>query len=262
VLRVYWNSKSSMIANQEKLDSISNNLANVNTDGYKRVDVSFKDLVYETLNRTGYPVSDNRENEKYPFTGTGVRTSEWVRDKSQGNLYETKKATDLAIDGEGYFKVTKSNGEVAYTRAGKFDIDAMGRLVDSSGNRLSIDYNNGFSEGNVKLTEGDLSVSEDGRISTTINDNKVEVGKIPLYNAIGDRSMRSIGDNLYVAVTGVQMYEASDSNILQGLIEGSNVDMANEMTELLITQRAFELGSRGIKTADEMWGMANNLRAR
>lgn len=257
-----WNSKSSMIANQEKLDSMSNNLANVGTDGYKRVEVNFKDLMYETLERNGYPISNNGDRSNAPFTGTGVKTSEWIRDSRQGNLYETKKSTDFAIDGDGYFQITRANGEVAYTRSGKFEVDADGRLVDPNGNILNINFNENFSSENVKFTKDNFSVSDTGVIFANVNNEIVNVGKISLYNSLGSNSMMSIGDNLYIPSQDAEIYEVQNSNILQGLVEGSNVDMVTEMTELLVTQRAFELGSRGIKTADEMWGMANNLRGK
>lgn len=262
MLRILWNSKSNMMANQEKLDAISNNLSNVNTEGYKKLDVTFKDLVYESLNRKGYPMSENNDRANDPFTGSGVRASEWIRDQKQGFLIETKKTTDFAIDGEGYFQVRRSNGDIAYTRAGKFNVDSMGRMVDTQGNILNIKFNEGFNDENVKFTKDNFSINEAGSIGLKVGDEFEEVGKIQIYNAIGNNSFRSIGESLYVPNEGVQIYEVNDSNVLQGFIESSNVDMVAEMTDMLVTQRAFELGSKGIKTADEMWGIANNLRGK
>ena len=262
MLRTLWNGKSAMIANQDKLDAISNNMSNSNTDGYKRIDVSFKDLVAETLDRAGYPISENTNRKNAPSTGTGVRTSGWTRDTKQGNLFATNRSTDLAIDGEGYFKLTMSNGQVAYSRAGKFGVDAAGNIVDSNGNILSINFNEGYSADNVKFTKDNFAVQEDGEIIINADKKQYNVGKIQLYSAIGSDAMKSIGENLYVPNADVQVTEVTGSGILQGFIEGSNVDMVREMTELLVTQRAFELGSKSIKTADEMWGMVNNLRGR
>ena len=250
-----------MIANQDKLDSISNNIANINTDGYKRVDVSFKDLVYETLDRTGYPVSGSNTSAE-ASTGTGVRTSQWLRDYRQGNLTETKKITDLAIDGEGFFRVTMPNGEVAYSRSGKLDVDSMGRIVDNKGNFLEIQFNEGYSKDNVVFSKDNFSVNEFGNIVVQQGAGYAEVGKIPVFTSNGTNSFRSIGESLFVPVEGIEVYESTKSSILQGFLENSNVDLITEMTEMLMTQRAFELGSRGIKTADEMWGMANNLRGK
>jgi flagellar basal-body rod protein FlgG len=262
MLRVLWNGKSAMIANQDKLDSISNNMSNVSTDGYKRIDVSFKDLVYETLDRNGYPNTANEGKQDQAFTGSGVRTSGWIRDTKQGDLVETKKTTDFAIDGSGYFKLNTPSGQTAYTRSGKFDVDASGNMVDPNGNILSINFKDGYSAENVKFTKDNFSVKDDGTL--VINSGNVigEVGKIQLYNTMGSSSMKSVGENLYVPENGVEVNEVTNADILQGFKEGSNVDIVREMTEMLITQRAFELGSRSIKTADEMWGMANNLRGR
>jgi len=244
-----------MQAQQEKLDSISNNLSNINTEGYKRVDVNFKDLVYETLKRDGYPTTGNARE---PLNGTGVRASNWIRDDKQGNLQETGLNTDLAIDGEGYFGVTLADGSKGYTRSGSFNIDAAGDIVDKKGNRLDVEF---YGE-KTSFKNGNFSINKEGIVSTNDNGKLTNVGKINLYNFVGQDSMASIGENLYVPKAGAQGYTVANSNIYQGYVEGSNVDFAKEMTDMIITQRAFELGSRGLKTADEMWGIANNLRGR
>lgn len=248
------------MANQEKMDVISNNLANVSTDGYKKVEISFQDLMTETLDRSGYPVNSNGDSE--PFTGTGVRSSQMIRDQRQGNLIETNKNTDLGIDGKGFFMIERSNGTTAYIRAGKFDVDQMGRLVDPNGNRLFIKYNDGVNPDEIQFTRDNFSVNYKGDIMIKENGEQRAVGTVPIFNAEGRDAFRSVGDNIYETAEGVQVYEVPDNSIMQGFIEGSNVDMVSEMTDMILTQRAFELGSRGIKTADEMWGMANNLRGR
>ncbi|MDD7794578.1 flagellar basal-body rod protein FlgG [Clostridium sp. 'White wine YQ'] len=257
MFRILWNSKSAMNANQEKLDSISNNLANVNTTGYKRVDTQFKDLLSESFDRLGYPV-----NDKDAYTGTGVRTSEWLRDKTQGTMLETGIPTDMAIDGKGYFRIQAPTGEVSYTRAGAFNIDSLGRLVDSNGNKLYVEYANGYSEGNPKLDSKNLVVNQDGSILQKNGGKFDKIGTIPLYNAVGDDSMVSIGENLYSPKPGVNMFKETDADINQGYLEGSNVDMAKEFSDMIITQRAFQLASKGVTTADEMWGMVNNMRGK
>ncbi len=246
-----------MAANQEKLDSISNNLANIGTTGYKKVKVEFKDLMSETLNRTGYPI-----NSEDAFTGTGVRATGYLRDLTQGSVMETGFKTDLAIDGTGYFRVSKSDGSFAYTRDGSFSIDSRGRLVDAKGNILSINFKEGYSYDNVSLSQENFTVNNDGGIQVIIGGNFQEVGSIPLYTAIGDDAFLPSGDSLYLPKDGVIVREGGDADLLQGFLEGSNVNMAEEFTDMIITQRAFELGSRSIKTADEMWGMINNLRSR
>lgn len=262
MLRVLWNSKSTMMANQEKLDAISNNLANVNTDGYKKVSVSFQDLMSETLNRKGYPVTANGERGQDPFTGTGVKTSAWVRDTKQGILKETTKTTDFAIDGDGYFQVTKADGSIAYTRAGRFEVDASERLVDSKGNIVKINFLPGLSEESVKFRPDNFTISQTGEVSIKGEQGYSMIGRLPIYTSTGANAFRSTGENYYAANPGAVVAETNDASIFQGYIEGSNVDMVTEMTEMIVTQRAFELGSRGIKAADEMWNMANNLKSR
>ncbi|KRU25419.1 flagellar hook-basal body protein [Clostridium sporogenes] len=262
MLRALWNSKSGLIAQQNKLDSISNNLANVNTVGYKREDVSFQELVQETLKRKGYPTSDRPEIQ----TGTGVKATNWIRDTyQQGTLLTTGNKTDLAIDGQGFFRVIMADGDYAYERAGNFVIDRNGMLVDENGNALDIQLKQ--PEGMQILNRiggfdaNNINIAEDGSISVRDTDglNKV-VGKINIYNAVGADAFLSIGRNLYLPRDGVNVFVNNDVSILQGFLENSNVDAGKEMTELIITQRAFELSSRGIKTADEMWGIVNNMR--
>ncbi|MCM0650429.1 flagellar basal body rod protein FlgG [Clostridium swellfunianum] len=275
MLRILWGSRSSMTAQQEKLDSISNNIANVNTEGYKKVDVSFKDLVYETLNRNGYPT--NVKDGASSINGTGVRTADWTRDASQGNLSETTQKTDLAIDGQGYFAVelpeknADGSSKLAYTRSGSFNLDADGSLVDKNGNRLFINFYEGTQQEDKQFTKDNFTVDEQGRVIKTDGNVNKEVGKINLYNVVGQDSLRSIGNSLYVIdtqnINGVEVpverpYLEEDSSIRQGLLELSNVDLTKEMTEMIVTQRAFELSSKAMRTADEMWGMANNLRGR
>lgn len=258
--RILWTSKSAMIAKQEKMDTISNNIANSQTPGYKSVEVSFQDLVGESLDRIGYPVSKNSAGKN--TTGTGIKASDWVRDNTQGTLTETDQKGDLAIDGEGYFKLIGPNNQAVYSRAGNFSIDGNGRLADSNGNLLDIKYENGYNANNTKFTDDNYSVGENGDIFVNQNNETKKVGKIELYNAPGDNSFSSIGNNLYVPNSNAKVYKATDSSIRQGYVENSNVDMSSEMVDMIVTQRAFELASKGIKAADDMWGIANNLRSK
>ena len=264
-----------MNAQQEKLDSISNNIANVNTEGYKRVDVNFKDLVYENLNRTGYPVSEDGANSS--LNGTGVRAGEWMRDNKQGNLTETGKSTNLAIDGEGYFQVVlpqrNQDGifKTAFTRSGSFNVDGDGNIVDSNGNRLDITFDENTTLEDRKFTEDNFIVNEQGTVIKKEGSNFREVGKINLYNVVSPDSLQSVGNSLYVIKTdninGLNIpverpYLVQDSSIRQKYLELSNVDIAKEMTDMIMAQRTFELNSRAMKTGDEMWGMTNNLRSK
>lgn len=258
MLGILWNSRSAMLAQQNKLDSISNNLSNVGTFGYKRIDVKFQDLVYDTLRRKGTPLSENPNRVIDPYNGTGVRSTEWMRQFTQGPLQSTGIKTDMAIDGEGFFPVQLANGTVAYTRQGSFSVDINGDLVDDKGNRLLVD----FDGEKVPFTKDNFTVNKEGEVFIMENQRPVKIGNIRTYGIVGDNSLLSIGDNLYVPKPGLQMYETQNRSINQTYLEMSNVDLGSEMTEMIITQRAFELGSKGIKTADEMWGIVNNLRGR
>lgn len=264
MLRLLQNSRSSMMAQQEKLDSISNNIANVNTNGYKKTNANFKDLVYESLDRAGYPVSADKDGKTILQNGTGVRVGEWTRDTSQGNIISTDVPTDLSIDGVGYFEVVQADNSKAYTRAGDFTTDANGSIVDPKGNRLSIVNDAGnninIANGPYKFERNNFNVDSKGVVSIKGATGDLKVGKIKISNVIGDNSMVSIGDGLFIERPGSEAIDSTDYSIMQGFLELSNVDITTEMTQMLITQRAFQLSSTTLKTADEMWQMANNLR--
>lgn len=256
-----YTNRSTMAAQQKKLDIISNNIGNVNTTGYKRLNVQFEDLYQDSLNRKGYPITEGGNNLTY---GTGVKAGKVIRQVNQGSLRETGKSSNLAIDGEGFFKVYMADGKEAYTRAGSFNVDASGNLVDANGNRISIVNATGQEinkpGGPINLKNGEFTINKDGSITQKINGDIVELGSIKTYKAVGDSSFMSVGESLFVPLEGTTIYETTDRNILQGYLENSNVDMAEEMSEMILTQRAFQLGSTGMKTADEMWGMINNIR--
>lgn len=255
MLRTLWTAKTGMNANQDKLDAISNNLANSSTLGYKRIEVGFKDLLSESLDGLGNPI-----NDKDSIIGTGTKTSEWYRDNTQGILQETLLSTDLSIDGVGYFKIITGDGSELYTRDGTFSIDANGRLVDNRGYKVEVNYLNGFSEDNVTFNKNNFIVDKGGKIFLKNGDAFNQIGEIPLYTGVGDRAFISVGENLYSPAPGIQVNRSTDFEIIQGMLEGSNVDIATEFADMILTQRAFQLSSRGISTADEMWGMINNMR--
>lgn len=256
MLRTLWTSKSAMNANQERLDSISNNIANSGTMGYKKTEVGFQDLLTESLDRKGYAI-----NDKESYIGTGMKAGEWYRDNSQGGLIETLRSTDIAIDGSGYFRVVSPNGDSAYTRDGAFAVDGLGRLVDTTGNKLHLEYTNGFTEDNVEFTKDNFLIDSEGSVYINKDNNFLKVAEVPLYTAVGDRAFLSVGDNLFKPGEGTEVFRTRDADFFQGFMEGSNVDIGEEFADMIITQRGFELSSKGITTADEMWGMINNLRS-
>lgn len=256
MLELILHNKSSMNAQQQKLDAISNNIANMETTGYKREDVDFSDLVYDTMQRRGYPTSTVAAGDTIQQNGTGVRANGFIRDNKQGSVEQTNLCTDFALDGSGYFKVIKADGTAAYERAGNFKLDSSGTLVDENGNKLEVNFTNGA----VQLPYNNFTVASDGTLSVKDGATSTIVGKINVYDVVGQASMISQGDNLYVPKDGAQIYQTNSTNIMQGYQEKSNVDVAKEMTDMITTQRAFELNSKSLTTADEMWQMVNNLR--
>ena len=255
MLTTLWTSKSGLNANQEKLDVISNNIANVNTTGYKKVNAGFKDLISSSLDEWGNPL-----NDKTATVGSGVKAGNFIKDNSQGGLQTTNQKTDLALDGEGYFKVISSNGTEYYTRDGSFKLDSSGRLVTANGNILEVQYANGYSQNNTGLTADNFTINKKGEIFAENNGNFEKVGEIAVYTAVGNDAFTSVGDNLFKELNGVQVYRTLDADMYQGYLEASNVDLSQEMTDMIVTQRAFQLSSKGITAADEMWEMINNLR--
>lgn len=243
-----WTSRTAMNAQQNKLDVIANNIANIDTTGYKSTDVGFGDLVYETMNKSSMPVSNDPTRTVDPENGTGVKTTETSTDNSSGSLLQTGIKTDLALQGDGYFKVIRQDGSNAYVRSGNFTQDGSGRLTDSNGDRLEV-------KGQDTFTNGNFDVATDGTISVAGKN----VGKINVYDTIGQDSLTSLGNNLFVPKNGAQMFVTNSATISQGYSEGSNVDLSSEMTDMIAAQRAFQLSSKGLSTADEMANTVNQL---
>ncbi|MBD7909824.1 MULTISPECIES: flagellar hook-basal body complex protein [Clostridium] len=253
--RILSTSKAGMNANQTRLDTIGNNIVNSETTGYKKVNVGFQNLLSESLNRQGY-----RTNDKGASMGTGVKASEMFRDNSQGNLMTTELPTDFALDGPGFFRVQLANGNVAYTRDGSFKIDGMGRLVDANGNKLELNYVNGRSEDNTSFKRNNILVDTAGNVFTKEGDSFTKVAEIPVYTATGDTSFTSVGKNLFMPTDGARLERSTETDVRQGMLEASNVDLTTEMTDLIVAQRAFQLSSKGVTTADQMLEMINNMR--
>jgi len=253
VLRILWNSKNALAAQQQKLDVIANNITNVNTVGYKKENVEFKDLISEELDKRGYPFTKDAQKIATMSTGTGIKTGAITKDFSQGELSSTNIDMDLAIDGSGFYALNTPNGSKVYSRDGGFSIDGNGEIVNSAGYKLDINYTNGpvpFSSDNFKVDQGGNITNNDGKL----------VGTIPLYNTMSSGGMASLGGGIYVPQSDATVFKETGSFVRQGFSENSNVDLSKEMSDMIVTQRAFQLSSQGLTTADQMWQMANNLR--
>lgn len=246
------NSRTGMIAQQNKLDIISNNMVNINTHGYKKIDSSFSSLMQSGLNLRGVPTSDDIAS-----LGGGVKITGVSRNKTQGSLQTTGNKTDIGIDGSGFFKGTDGNGQVFYTRSGAFNVDLLGRLTDKDGNLIDVSYAEGVDPSNTGLNNSNMIVDRNGVISTT--DGKW-IGKINLYDTGGNNSLISKGDNKFVPVSeNITMFQVQ-SDFYQGYLEMSNVDVGQEMSEMILAQRSYQMATKGVTTADEMWSMLNNVR--
>lgn len=255
MFNIFATGKSGMSSYQEKMDYLSNDLVNSTTTGYKSTDVGFKDLMTESLDRKGNPLVN-----KTAVNGTGVRLGINYANNKQGNLLNTGLKTDLAIDGKGYFALQDPDGTISYTRDGNFKIDSNGALVTSTGVKVYVQYEGGYSEGDPAFESENISIDAQGGISMNIDGNVVLVGTIPVFTAIGDKGFIPKGNNMFVASDDAQVTMSDDFDIRQGFLEASNVDAAEVFSDVILTQRAFQLSSKAITTADDIWSMINSMR--
>lgn len=250
-----------MFAQQLYVDTIANNLANVNTAGFKKSKIEFQDLLYQTIFTTGQANPTGTLEPVEMQIGHGTRPVAIQRIFSQGNISPTSNPLDLAIDGEGFFKVVQADGSIAYTRDGAFTLSADGRIVTSSG--LVVDP-----EMTLPADTQSIHVGPDGVVSITVP-GEVQpeiVGQIELARYINPAGLKSIGGNLYVqtAASGEPFIENPQNDgmgkILQGYMEVSNVEVVEEMVNMIVAQRAYEINSKAIKVAEDMLTIANNLK--
>lgn len=270
MVRSLWTAASGMIAQQENVDTIANNLANVNTTGYKTQTAEFKSLLYQTLQTR----STNNAGDTKPVSaqvGLGSRTAAITSIFTDGNLNPTENPWGMAISGDGFFKVRNENGEIMYTRDGNFtmsEINGNNMLCTSDGNPV-LDANNNpiLIPGNYNATS--LTVDATGVI--TVKDAKqniVNLGQIlGIAQFNNPAGLEKASGNLYrqTVASGAPMEESTSPNlkkstINQGYIEASNVQVVNEMVNLIVAQRAYEMNSKAITASDEMLQQANNLR--
>ena len=234
-----------MKAQQFKLDAVSNDLANANTTGYKRLRVGFSDLLYE---QGGRPTISNEAQ-----LGTGSRAVSGGRTFEQGNLQQTGKPTDVAIQGPGFIRVKLADGRDALTRDGNLHIDNERNLVTSFGGTMSpaIKIPDG-------VAESEIAIGRDG----TVLAKGQAVGRIQLANVRSPQNLESVGDNAFVTSpeSGPTVAAPGATVLTQGALESSNTDMANAMVAMIESQRAFQLASKAITMADEMMGIANGVK--
>ncbi|MGA1847556.1 flagellar basal-body rod protein FlgG [Deferribacter abyssi] len=261
MLRTLWTAASGMTTQQINIDNIANNLANVNTAGFKKSRVNFEDLLYQEIRPAGAVTATGINHPTGIQIGLGSKVVSTEKIFSQGNFQQTGNPLDLTIEGDGFFQVTLPDGTVGYTRNGSFKIDADGNLVTPEGYLL---------EPNIAIPENalEINVGEDGTVSVTLpgEAEPTELGQIELAKFINPSGLRSIGKNIYLQtaasgepITGVPGEEGLGT-IAQGILEMSNVNVVEEMVNLITGQRAYEINSKAIQTGDEMLQIVNNLK--
>ncbi|GAA0476899.1 MULTISPECIES: flagellar basal-body rod protein FlgG [Tatumella] len=253
MIRSLWIAKTGLDAQQTNMDVISNNLANVSTNGFKRSRAVFEDLLYQTLRQPGTQSSEQDTLPSGLQIGTGVRPVTTERLHSQGNLSKTDNAKDIAINGQGYFQVLLPDGSSAYTRDGSFQVDQNGQLVNNAGFQVQPGIT-------IPANALSITISRDGVVSVTQpgQTQATQVGQLTLNTFVNDAGLESKGENLYqeTQASGAPTESTPGQNgaglLYQGYVETSNVNVAEELVSMIQTQRAYEINSKAISTSDQM----------
>ncbi|MCR3921383.1 MAG: flagellar basal-body rod protein FlgG [Firmicutes bacterium] len=255
-----WSSASGMLAQSFRIDTIANNIANVNTTGYKKVDVQFQDLLYNSIKTTGNPVELGAENAMQ--VGQGVKPAGSKAYFLQGVPRETGRELDLAIQGDGFFRVFHPDGQHRYTRAGNFNLDADGHVVTDDGYRVDL-----LPQELLQIKFTSIIVDRDGMVRLFNETGELmEEGAVEIFKFQNVEGLEAKGRNLWLSTENSgqpiagRPGDAGFGTISQKFLEQSNVNMTEEMTRLIMAQRSFEVSSRAVRTADEMWALANQIR--
>lgn len=254
-----WIAKTGLDAQQSRLAIISNNLANVNTTGYKYSRPVFNDLLYQTVRQPGAQSSQNTEIPSGLLLGTGVRTMSTQKFYSQGNIIQTENPLDVGITGKGFFEILMPDGSNSYTRDGTFQLNSQGQVVTSNGFILQPAIT-------VPANTQSMTIGEDGVVSVLVagSTSPTQVGSIQLSDFINPAGLQPIGDNLLkeTAASGSATVGTPGltglGRTIQGSLESSNVNVVAELVNMIETQRAYEMNSKAISTADQMLQYASN----
>lgn len=252
---------SGMSAQQMNVDNIANNLANVNTSGFKKSKLEFQDVLYQNYKKAGAASATGLQAPTGLAIGYGTRPSSSTREFTTGDLQQTGNPLDMAIDGDGFFQIQRPDGTTAYTRDGSFKISADGRVVTSDGYFL-------LPQLTIPGNTTSIAVGADGTVQAQLygQDEPTQLGQLELARFINPAGLSAIGKNLLVATsasgtptTNVPTLGGMGS-IDQGYLEMSNVSVVDEMVNMIVAQRAYEMNSKAIQTADDMSQIANNLK--
>ncbi len=261
MLRSLYTAATGMEAQQTKMDVIAHNLANTSTTGFKRSRAEFEDLLSDTIRAAAPPSPQGGGRPTALQVGLGVRSTATTRSLAQGDMIATNNPLDVAIEGAGFFRIERPSGEPAYTRAGNFRVDASGRVVTQQGELVGP----GLA---VPEEATSITVRPDGTVLSKVpgRDDMVELGAIELATFANPAGLQSIGGNLLVATAAsgqaiiVRPGEQGAGTIIQGFLEGANVKAVEEMIDMISTQRAYEMNSKVIQSADQMLQRLTSLR--
>jgi len=261
MIRSLWSAATGMQGQSSNIDVIANNIANVNTAGFKKSRVDFQDLLYDTLRVPGTASSQTTEVPTGVQLGHGTRVVAVTKLFSPGEFQNTKNELDIAIVGQGFFQILLPDGETAYTRAGNFSLDGQGRIVTPDGFLMEPEIS-------IPSDATAISIAMDGTVSVMLaGDNEPsEVGTIELARFVNAAGLRSIGKNLYLPsdASGDDITGTPGQNGLgyleQGYLEMSNVSVVDEMVNMITAHRAYELNSKIVMVSDEMLSMSNNIK--
>lgn len=256
-----WVAKTGLDAQQTRMAVTSNNLANVNTTGFKRGRANFEDLLYQNVRQSGGASSQQTQLPSGLSTGTGVRVVATEKSFAQGNLSQTGNALDLAINGRGFFQVLLPDGTLGYSRDGSFQINAQGQLVTSSGYAV---------QPALQIPEGaqSITIGTDGLVSVQVagQAQPVQVGTLSLTDFINPAGLQARGENVYIETAASGPAQESPpglaglGTLVQGSLESSNVNVVEELVSMIETQRAYEMNAKAISTTDAMLGhLTNNM---
>ena len=254
-----WIAKTGLDAQQTRMSVVSNNLANVNTMGFKRGRAVFEDLLYQTIDQAGAATSQDTENPSGLNLGTGVRVVATEKNFQQGAHVDTGNPLDVLIEGRGFFQILLPDGDVGYTRDGSFKIDSDGRLVTASGYEV---------QPAITIPDGveSISIAADGIVEAKLpgQADPVTLGTLQTADFINPAGLQPRGQNLYVetAASGTPQLGTPGldglGNLVQGALEGSNVNVVEELVAMIGTQRAYEMNSKAIAVGDQMLQYLNN----
>jgi flagellar basal-body rod protein FlgG len=258
-MEALWVAKTGLDAQQTRISVISNNLANVNTTGFKRGRAVFEDLLYQNVTQAGGATSQNTESPTGLSTGTGVRVVATEKTFTQGSALPTGNSLDVLIQGRGFIQVLQPDGSVAYTRDGSFKVDSEGRLVTANGYEIQPSIT-------IPSDAQSITIGLDGTLEATLagQTSPTSLGTLQLADFINPAGLQPKGQNLYLETAASGSPQVANpglegiGTLVQGSLEGSNVNVVEELVSMIETQRAYEMNSKAISTSDQMLQYLNN----